>query len=101
LEGRSYNFELYALGTVFKMLAGVYIFCLRLPNGDWYPLYVGETSNFKNRLSDCLRQHDCYAAAIKLGGTHVCVLQVPGVLALRENIETELRRSLRPPLNRQ
>jgi hypothetical protein len=94
-------FQLYEIGADFRPIAGVYIFCRREASGNFTALYVGETHDFKNRLSDCLRQHHALADVLRLGATHICALPMTGGLALREGIETVLRNVLDPPCNRQ
>ncbi len=102
-SGNLYAFEAYPIGTTFKQLGGVYIFCKRAANGDWHALYVGETDNFNERLNAGLQGHNAWPSCALAGATHVCVLIVRGLSAQRERlrIETELRHSLRPPFNRQ
>lgn len=100
-SGARYRSQLYGVGTVFPIVAGVYIFCHRLPNGKWYALYVGECEDFRDRLYDRRWSHHHYPEALNLGATHICVAHVAGGKASRVAVETDLRRRLDPPLNRQ
>jgi hypothetical protein len=100
-SGTRYRLELYPIGTAFYEKPGVYIFCNQLPNGDWRALYVGESHNMRSRLTDDLLRHDAYPGVVRLGGTHICAAVVTGTLQKRLDIETDLRRFLDPPLNRQ
>jgi hypothetical protein len=98
--GRTYESQLYLLGTAFKAIAGVYIFVAPRA-GTWYAVYVGETGDFCDRLTDNLSRHHQYAPATQLGATHVCVIPIPGIRTNRLAVEADLRRSLNPPLNEQ
>jgi len=100
-SGTHYPFELWPIGTAFRDLSGVYIFCKLAPNGNWDAVYIGETQSFQNRLTDGLAQHHQWMSIIACGASHICVMQVPGGLALREGIETDLRRHLKTPCNLQ
>lgn len=102
-NGHSYNFELYPIGASFHPFGGVYIFCKPSPNGQWDPIYVGETSNFDERLNTRLQHHQAWPASRLHGATHVCVRIVSGMHSesVRRNLETKLRHSLNPPVNRQ
>ena len=99
-SGRIYEFEAHPIGTAFKQIGGVYIFCKPAPNGNWDALYVGETGDFNERLNTALQRHQAWPICRSLGVSHVSVMIVSGDQA-RLSIETELRHSLRPPANRQ
>ena len=101
LNGRTYAFETYPIGTQFKHVGGVYIFCRMASNGNWDPLYVGETDNFDERLNTALQRHQSWPSCANLGATHLSVMIVGGARQNRLNLETELRHSLNPPCNRQ
>lgn len=103
--GRKHTFETYPLGTAFKQVGGIYIFCKRASNGNWDPLYVGETGDFNERLNTALQRHQAWPACCAGGATHVSVMIVGGGTIMgrsqRLALETELRHSLNPPCNRQ
>jgi hypothetical protein len=96
-----YATEMYAIGTQFKPIPGVYVFCKYVAADRVTAIYVGETDNLQRRLNTDLSCHHCWPQARQLGATHVCVLPAPQALVLRERIETDLRHALRPPLNKQ
>jgi hypothetical protein len=101
-SGATYEFEHFALQNVtFNPKAGVYIFCKQGTDGLWYSVYVGETDNFRRRLADELSSHHRINDITRAGATHICALVVPGDVAARLAIETDLRHSLNPPCNRQ
>lgn len=100
-DGSRLEFELCPIGTAFKKNAGVYIFCKSTGNGNWNAVYVGETSDFDNRLNTGLQSHNAWPCISRNGGTHICVRQIVGGVAVRLDLETKLRQSLNPPCNRQ
>lgn len=100
-NGRWYTFETYPIGTAFHELPGVYIFCKRASNGNWDPIYVGETDDFNQRLNTALQHHQSWPSCYRNGATHLSVLIVHGGKLARCAIETELRHSLNPPCNQQ
>jgi hypothetical protein len=101
ISGLVYEFQLDPIGTAYHAFPGVYIFCRLAPDGLFHPLYVGETESFYARLTDQLRLHHCWQRVCAAGATHISTLYVPGNLAARESIETDLRRGTQAPLNRQ
>lgn len=102
--GRPLTFETYPIGTAFKEIGGVYVFCKPGTNGQWHAIYVGETGNLNERLNTRIQSHQAWSSCLMHGATHIGVLVVgSGLYQRRErlNIETELRHSLNPPCNRQ
>lgn len=80
---------------------GVYMFLKRGANGAWVACYIGETENFNRRLNTDLALHHRWTSIRAEGATHIGTLHVPGALAPREAIETDLRRAIDTPCNRQ
>jgi hypothetical protein len=101
--GRIHAFETHPIGTAFKPLGGVYIFCKARPDGYWDAIYVGETGDFNERLNAALQRHQAWPACCAHGATHIGVMVIGSVLdrAPRLALETELRHTLNPPCNRQ
>lgn len=101
-SGQSYAFETHPIGTQFVAFPGVYIFCSSANGTSWAAQYVGETGDFSERLNRCVTTHHAFARARSFGATHVGVLRVFGLGQQRRlEIETDLRRGLRPPANNQ
>ena len=100
-SGQVYAFELEPVGAMYRPRPGVYIFCSRAPNGYWNAVYIGETDSFQRRLSTDLHLHHKWQRIRAAGATHICTLHVPGGLALREGIETNLRQQIPTPCNDQ
>lgn len=100
-SGRKYSFELWPIGTNFNDIAGVYIFCRRLANGNWGAVYIGESSSLKGRLSSNLATHHRLDAIKRQGATHICALPISGHPSLRLAVETDLRQLIKPICNRQ
>lgn len=95
VEGRkdqNYQFATYHIGSDFKQQAGVYIFVLYDNSDDiWRIVYIGQTSNFKNRICKALTQHHKWQDIKRYGATHVGLLAVDCQRA-RLKIEKELLR---------
>lgn len=100
-SGRQYQFYNYPIGTVFKAVPGVYIFCRALAEGRFQSIYVGETDNLWRRVTNELKIHHCWQTAIVAGVTHISAIHIPDGDAERLRIEADLRHGLNPPLNRQ
>ena len=100
ISGR-YRFQLDPIGTSYKDIPGVYMFCKLASNGKWDVVYVGETDSLWRRLTNELKAHHSIRSAISHGATHICTLHVPGDRSRRLYIETDLRNALRPPCNKQ
>ena len=100
-NGKVYRTELYPIGTSFRNIPGVYIFCKRHLVDRWLSIYVGETGDFQQRLYENLASHHRWDLIRRDDATHVCVLQVPGGRTSRLQIETDLRHGLNPPRNQQ
>jgi hypothetical protein len=54
-SGRQY--QLYPIGTNYYDVPGVYIFSKQGSDGRWYAVYIGETHNLKDRLTDNPYKH--------------------------------------------
>ena len=108
--GEKYTFEVYPRKTeefksVGVVVGGVYMFIKRGANqhGTWHKiLYIGQTESFKDRVN---YNHGKWFSAIKMGFTHICVLQVDNRdwferERIRRLIEKRLIRAYNPPLNK-
>lgn len=100
-SGRKYQLFADPIGSTYRPIAGVYIFAYRTQNGGWTAVYIGETSNFRHRLTDELRLHHQWENVRAAGATHILTMAVDGNLAMREGIETDLRRAIPTPCNEQ
>ena len=98
-SGLAYKFSVHPIWSGFPARPGVYI-ATRLANGIWEALYVGEAEDLANRLNN-LRLHHRYASMCTWSATHLGVSIVQGGADVRRTIESDLRRALNPPCNRQ
>ena len=113
-SGESYTFKVYRDKIKFFSEQGIYIFCKEsFIGGEYYPLYVGQTHSFKERLYDNITSHEYYDKAIKLGMTHIAVMETSkfslSFISSEEekkkdkenrlNIEEDLILGLKPALN--
>lgn len=97
----TYEFEHHPIDTTFNTVGGVYIFCKEGADRRWYAVYIGQTDNFRGRLTDELATHHRLESISHAGATHICALVVTGDESKRLAIETDLRHALNPPCNRQ
>lgn len=75
--------------------AGNYMFVKRLPNGNWYPVYIGQADSLKARLPN----HERLAEAQRAGATHVMAHTTPAGEAARLAEERDLIQQWAPALN--
>lgn len=99
-NGQLYRFHSQLFGLVLPKCGGVYISCKMTVEGRFMPFYVGEAQDLHKRVNDDLPDHDGLQCSLSRGATHINFLRID-VKAKRLSLETELRRSLRPPCNRQ
>jgi hypothetical protein len=70
-------FDLDPIWTPYLHLPGLYIMCWQLPDGRWFPEYVGETESFQRRLFEDLALHHFWKSVTAWRTTHICTLHVP------------------------
>ena len=102
-SGHQLTFATYPIGTAFRPIPGIYIFCKKGSGSTWSACYVGETINLADRLNRCQLTHHAFERARRYGATHLGIYTRSdmGRRAARLAIETALRRRLRPPANDQ
>lgn len=69
-HGYEYDFGLYSKDTQFKNVSAIYIF-VKLQNGEYNPLYIGQSTELGTRLSN----HEKKAELVRAGFTHYLVRQ--------------------------
>jgi hypothetical protein len=97
-SGWPYDYEVHPLNTALSSVPGNYVLCRLSQDGYWHPLYVGEAEDLGNR---CCVRHEKWAAAIRLGATHIHAKVTWGGKSVRCAEETDLRKAWKPPLNDQ
>lgn len=100
-SGNRYTFDVFPAGTSFNPNPGVYIFCKPSGPNSWSALYVGQTHDFSERVSQNLEFHQGWIRARAAGATHIALLLVRGTEQTRISIETDLRHALNPVASRQ
>lgn len=91
----TYKFRLYPINTVFKRIAGIYIFIIIPDSINHYSLlYIGITNDFYARLTT----HHKIDPAKALGMTHIGIIRKSSGRK-RKTIEKDLLKNLNPPLN--
>src|SRR5260370_12904360 len=96
ISGEWYWFSIFRIDAVWDLEGIVYILARARGDGYFGALYVGQSAQGGERLT----QHEKMPDARRLGATHVHVHFVE-TRAARFAIETDLRRQLRPVLNEQ
>lgn len=87
------EFDIYDLNTTWNRVAGVYIFTYF--NGqNWFPLYVGQTDNFADRIPN----HERMKEALHNGMTNIHARVVPHA-SDRLELEQTLIQYLQPEMN--
>ncbi len=66
-SGRKYGYWIHPIEAQFRKIAGNIIFARQTETGEWVPLYIGQTRNFDEGLSD----QEMEVCAKKNGATHV------------------------------
>ncbi len=96
-SGRSYAFNIYAVGTYFTAVGGVYIFTKGTEVNDGYThenIYIGEISNLSQRFED----HYMMQKVLDNGGNCVCILPVLSKEE-RQDIVADLLKANKTPCN--
>ena len=94
-SGRSYTYDVYPIGTPLPSVPGNYVFATQLSNGNFRPIYAGETSDLSERFDNhhkmlCIKQN---------GATHITVhAHNDGKLA-RQTEENDIKAHHRPVCN--
>lgn len=98
-SGASYRYWFLADLTSegIKAEAGNYAFVKQLPNGNFIPLYFGESNNLRVRIPG----HEIWSDAKRLGATHVMGHTTPNGEQARLAEERDLIQYWNPPLNTQ
>lgn len=96
-SGKTYKYWIYPIGASFKDSPGNYIFAKKTADGDWTPVYIGETGNLKDRLSN----HEKMPCVERYGGTHVHVHVSSADKKTRTAEESDLVAKWDPPCNKE
>ena len=100
-SGRKHSFKAYTLETVtFGDDGGVYIYTKVATNQNgqhiYYPLYIGQTNSFKDRLT---KSHETLPCVIQNGANCLCILVEQNMFS-RRAIELDLLSKYNTPCNR-
>jgi excinuclease UvrABC nuclease subunit len=94
-SGHSLAFDIFDKNQGWNHVGGIYIFTFLKKEG-WFPLYVGQASDFAERLPN----HERLAEAVRLGATHIHAAVV-ATQKDRDAWEAALIRHLQPQMNEQ
>lgn len=93
-SGKTYSYEPFPIGTKFASIAGNYIFAKQGQDMRWYAVYIGQTNDLGERLTN----HPKQACAVKNGATHILV-KTNTSKALREGEEADMISLCQPVCN--
>ena len=84
--GTKYTFQVYAVPISPNHVPANYIFARLNANNAWTPLYIGETSDLADRLTN----HEKWPCASQNGVTHIHAHTSPANEAQRKQEEADL-----------
>ena len=96
-SGTEYTYWIYPIETTFSEVPGNYIFAKETSPRNWSPVYIGQTKNLSDRLSD----HEKEKCAKRNGATHIHAHKTDGGEAVRKAEEKDLITRWKPPCNEQ
>jgi predicted GIY-YIG superfamily endonuclease len=97
VSGKSYAYEVHPFGTSLKAEAGNYIYAKLNTQGQWVPLYIGETEDLNDRVAT----HEKRECVRKNGVTHIHAHLTSGAKSVRLDEETNIRNNYNTPCNDQ
>jgi hypothetical protein len=96
-SGKEYLYHIYPIGSSFKEEAGNYAFAKQNGQGQWLPVYFGQTVNLNQRLGS----HEKEDCATRNGATHIHAHLNSQGEATRLEEERDLIRHWQPACNEQ
>ena len=96
-SGQSYEYEVLSFSANWNDVPGNYIFAKQM-NNTWEPVYIGETSSLKDRITT---SHEKYPCVFSHGFTHVHAHGSNSSQVIRRQEETDLLNRFNPPCNRE
>jgi hypothetical protein len=66
-SGKAYPYQVFPIDTVFKPVAGNFIYARQSEDGGWIPIYIAQTRDLHQRLEG----HVTVDTAIENGATHI------------------------------
>lgn len=97
-SGEQYSYWVFDIDETFDKAPGNYIFAMRRDNNTWRALYVGQTKDLSERLTD---SHEKKRCAVRLGATHIHAHANKNGEAARLKEEGDLIRGMAPRCNEQ
>lgn len=94
ISGIDYAFKIFDVGTMFKAVPAVYIFCKKI-NGHWAAIYIGQTKDLSERFDN----HHKMPEIKRYGATHIHVSVNENGEKARKHQESDLIANYNPPLN--
>jgi len=95
--GTEYTYWIYPIETNFSEVPGNYIFAKETSPSKWSPVYIGQTKNLSDRLSN----HEKEDCAKRNGAKHIHIHKTEGSEAAKLKEEKDLIVRWKPPCNEQ
>lgn len=96
-SGVTHEFEVCDPATVhWSTRPGIYLFCYRGQDENWWPIYIGQTSCFRDRPG----RHEMWPSAAQRGATAI-LAKVVHTQAERDALESLMIGNFNPVLNTQ
>ena len=95
---KAYYYWILPIGSSMKPEPGNYVFARETEPGRFAPLYIGQTGNLKERLTD---DHEKMPCIRERGATHIHTHASSEIKGDRLSEESDLIERLNPPCNGQ
>jgi hypothetical protein len=92
-SGKRYGYWIHPIEARFRKIAGNVIFAKKAENGEWLPLFIGETRNFDEGFADQEKE----TCAKRNGATHVHVHFSSPDAHIRKAEQVDLVAKWKPP----
>jgi len=89
-SGTEYDFGIYPLNSKFKEAECVYVYS-KLEDGEWQPIYVGETEHLVQRLQEHATGEEKSDICIQNSGATHLLVRLLKPKSARTPVETDLR----------
>ena len=94
-SGKRYGYWIHPIEARFRKIAGNVIFAKKTENGEWFPLYIGETRNFDEGLANSEKE----ICSKRNGATHVHAHFSSPDEPVRKSEKADLLAKWNPPCN--
>ena len=94
-SGKEYKYWIYEIGTTFDEVPANYIFAKETTQGNFSPIYIGQTSDLSERFDN----HHKMPCIRREGATHICAHKSSANETTRKVEEADLIQRWNPDCN--